>query len=66
MTAARVAQPGGILGKAGMLRQEFGVEIMRDAEAVAHIEERIGNRDEIARMISRHTGMPLPDWVGKD
>jgi len=49
-----------------MLRQEFGVEIMRDAEAVAHIEERIGNRDEIARMISRHTGMPLPDWVGKD
>jgi hypothetical protein len=59
-------QPGGILGNATALQREFGVRVMRDTEAVAHVEEKIANRDEIARDVARYTGMPLPDWVGKD
>ncbi len=59
-------QPGGILGNAVALQREFGVRVMRDTEAVAYVEEKIMNRDEIARIVAHHSGLSLPDWIGKD
>lgn len=63
---ASKTQPGGILGSRAVLEQQFGVRIMTDAEAVAHVEEAIRERDKFAKLVSDMTGEPLPSWVGND
>jgi hypothetical protein len=59
-------QPRGILGSARALRQQLDIRVMRDSEVVAFVEEKIHDRDEMARIVSRETGAPLPPWVGRD
>jgi hypothetical protein len=44
----------------------LGIEVMTDAEAVAWVEERISQRDALAKEHERELGRPLPEWVGKD
>ena len=58
-------QPNGILGSKTKLAK-FGVQVMRDFEAVELVREKIKQRDERARSISSRTGQPLPEWVGTD
>jgi hypothetical protein len=58
-------QPGGILGNRERLAH-LGVEVMRPAEAVRHVRERITARDERARQIAEFNGTPVPNWVGAD
>lgn len=58
-------QPGGILGHREELAR-LGISVITDVEAVAWVEERIRERDELAREGAREFGLPLPDWVGKD
>lgn len=60
------AQPRGILGSAAELKQEFGLEVIKDDEAVEKVKKAIQARDKRAQSYSDETGMPLPDWVGKD
>lgn len=57
-------QPGGILGNASKLKDH--VKIMRDNEAADFIHAKIQKRDEQNRHIHEHTGLPLPEWTGKD
>ena len=59
-------QPGGILGNREILFKEIGVNVMRDSDAVALVEQKIRERDERALRISEKIGEPLPEWVGKD
>ncbi|HXK39743.1 MAG TPA: hypothetical protein VJ837_02845, partial [Candidatus Paceibacterota bacterium] len=49
-------QPGGILGNAPLLFQRFRVRVMTDEQAVAHVREKIVDRDSQARAIARVTG----------
>lgn len=58
-------QPGGILGNKARLAQ-LGIRVMTDAEAVAHVEDAIRNRDTMAKLVSQTTGEPIPSWVGRD
>jgi hypothetical protein len=45
----------------------LGVRIMSDEEAVSHVEVKVRQRDEIARMVAQKTGKRrLPEWVGND
>lgn len=59
-------QPRGILRCAQALRSQLGIRVMRDTEAVACVEVKIRERDELARDVSRETGASLPTWVGRD
>lgn len=58
------SQPGGILGNRDKLRDI--VQIMSDGEAVAFIREKIVERDAFNRQVAAETGLPLPEWIGKD
>jgi hypothetical protein len=58
-------QPRGILGSREELA-ELGITVMRDSDAVALVRRKIRERDNMAQEISRRTGQPLPEWVGKD
>jgi hypothetical protein len=58
-----VTQPNGILGNRDKLTKY--VQVMRDSEAVALVEERIRERDERARRTASMTGQPLLERVGK-
>jgi hypothetical protein len=60
------SQPGGILGNRRELHRLLNLQIMSDAEAVAHIRHRIAERDKIAELAAKTTGSPLPSWVGAD
>lgn len=59
-------QPNGMLGNKEHLLKEIGVEIIRDTEAVALVEQKIRERDERALRIAERSGEALPEWVGKD
>lgn len=50
------SQPGGILGNRDPLQAISGARIMTADEAVAHVHERIQNRDQLCRMISTDAG----------
>lgn len=58
-------QPNGILGNKDRLFKELRVEVMRDTEAAALVEQKIIERDERAHRIAEKTGESLPEWVGK-
>ena len=58
-------QPNGILGNIDKLRA-LGIRVMRDNEAVALVEQKIKERDNMARLLSEKTRQLLPYWVGKD
>lgn len=59
------SQPGGILGNRDALAA-LGIQVMTDAEAVALVEERIRDRDEMARLVAAQEGVEVPRWVGTD
>jgi hypothetical protein len=59
-------QPGGMLGNKDRIMNEIGVKIMRDTEAVVLVENKIMERDKLARQIAERYNEPLPKWVGKD
>lgn len=59
-------QPNGILGNREKLTTRFGVQIIRDSEAIALVKEKIRERDQLARAIAERTGDPLPEWVETD
>lgn len=63
--AILVTADRGILDKAAGLEQR-GTRIMTDEEAVAHVRQKLHERDEIARLVAQETGQPLPHWVGAD
>lgn len=58
-------QPGGILGNRKALAA-LGVQILTAEEAVPLVQQRIEERDEIARLQAQTEGVPLPNWVGRD
>lgn len=58
-------QPGGILGNRAALAS-LGVRIMTAEEAVALVQQKIEERDEMARLSAQMERLPLPDWVGRD
>ena len=58
-------QPGGILGNARSLGK-LGVRVMRAAEAVRFVRERIIVRDKNARLGTQRYDTPQPEWVGQD
>lgn len=58
-------QPNGILGNLDKLRT-LGIRVIRDNEAVSMVEQKIRDRDNMARMISEKYHKPLPNWIGKD
>jgi hypothetical protein len=62
---ASARQPGGILGARRRLI-ELGIRVVTDEEACDMVRQRISARDERARYEAQTTGVPLPDWVGKD
>lgn len=55
-----------ILRNRNELRRRFGIHVMPDDEVVVHVRTKIAERDEIARMLTKDDGRPLPDWVGRD
>lgn len=59
-------QPGGILGNKDRLLNQIVVKVIRDADAVILVEQKIRERDERAHRIAKKFGEPLPEWVGKD
>lgn len=59
-------QPGGILGNAKRLKAKVGVDIVTDEEAIINVRRYIDRRDEMARYVSEHRGVKLPEWVGED
>ncbi len=59
-------QPGGILGNRDQLKQETGVIILRDFEAVSLVREKIIERDKRTHRLSKKLKIKLPDWFGKD
>lgn len=59
-------QPGGILGNRDRLRDELGIQVLTDAEAVALVRGLIRERDDHERERQELTGAPLPEWVGND
>jgi hypothetical protein len=58
-------QPNGILGNREKL-QSLGIRVMRDFEAVHLVEQKIEERDNLARLLAKETRQPLPTWIGKD
>jgi hypothetical protein len=58
-------QPGGMLGNRLALAQ-LGVRIMTAEEAAAFVQQKIKDRDEMARLSALRERRPLPEWVGKD
>ena len=58
-------QPGGMLGNRVALAP-LGVRIMTAEEAVALVQQKITDRDEMARLGAQMERRPLPEWVGKD
>src|SRR5262249_53974748 len=58
-------QPGGILGRRAELAR-LGIVVMTDAEAVAHVREKIEERDSRMRLRAQLDGTPIPAWVGQD
>lgn len=64
--AILVTADGDLLTRRSELRQKLGIQVMTDHEAVALVEERIAARDERDMRISHMSGVPCPDWVGKD
>ncbi len=60
------SQPGGILGNRDTLPQRFAIRILTPDEAVAFVRERIRERDDFNRQVSREFGGELPDWTGND
>jgi hypothetical protein len=62
---ASKSQPGGILGHKAELK-ELGIIVMSDEEAVGYIRDLIQTRDQQAIKDHERSGVPLPDWVGKD
>lgn len=59
-------QPGGILGNKEKLKNELGITVMNDQEAVDLINTRIQKRDNLCKHIAKGTGNKLPEWVGRD
>lgn len=59
-------QPRGVLGCRDELKNRMGICVMTDEEAVAHIKDKIAQRDENARKQAEMEGTPVPDWVGRD
>jgi hypothetical protein len=58
-------QPGGILGNRAALAS-LGARILTAEEAVALVEQKIEERDEMARFSADTERLLLPDWVGRD
>jgi hypothetical protein len=58
-------QPGGMLGNRAALAP-LGVRILTAQEAVALVQQKIKERDEMARVSAKMEHRPLPEWVGKD
>jgi predicted nuclease of predicted toxin-antitoxin system len=58
-------QRGGILGNANSLSC-LGIKVLSAQKAVNEIKRLIKDRDDKAIKVSKFTGKPLPDWVGKD
>jgi hypothetical protein len=58
-------QPGGILGNRTRLGA-LGIAVMTDVEAVAHIRDKIRERDQRAELRAHREGTPKPSWVGAD
>lgn len=58
-------QPNGILGNREKLRS-LDIRVMRDFEAIDFVEQKIEERDNLARLIAKETRQALPEWVGKD
>jgi uncharacterized protein with PIN domain len=56
-----------ILEAADKLRDELrAVVVMTDKQAVEQVQQRIRQRDLMARADAAREGCPLPDWVGQD
>jgi hypothetical protein len=58
-------QPGGILGNAEALGK-LGIRVMRAAEAVTLVQEKILVRDRNEHLRAGLCGAVLPEWVGLD
>jgi hypothetical protein len=59
-------QPGGLLGNAQKLKEEIGVTVVTDEQAIGMVRKDIEIRDQMARDEAKESGLKLPDWVGKD
>ncbi len=59
-------QPGGILGNRDQLKQELGVTILWDFEAVNLVRGKIAERDKRTYRLSKKLKLNLPDWFEKD
>ncbi len=60
------SQPGGILGNANRLKNELGIDVISDTEAVQLVKRKIRDRDVLCRIISAKNNQAIPDWVGND
>lgn len=58
------SQPGGIIGNRDKLRDV--VKILSLEEAVTFIREKIQERDEFNKRVSKEIGGQLPAWTGLD
>jgi hypothetical protein len=58
-------QPGGILGNRAALLP-LGVTAITAPEAVQLVKQKIHERDDRARRLSREDGTPLAEWVASD
>lgn len=58
-------QPNGILGNKAKLKK-LGINVMRDEEAIKHVERHIRLRDKSARFNAKRAGLQLPSWVDDD